>query len=186
MHDDEPVEVNHHVQHRHPHDIRFCALCGAEMRVRPVAPDGRRHKVCSACGFVDFQGPKVVAGCLVVKEKKLLLLRRGISPARGKWTFPGGYVDEGETPLQAALRETEEEVGMRVRVGDLFGLYADPDDPVAAVAVYSAQPGNETPSLSDEAIEVRYFGADEIPWDEVAFRTTRDALNDWVTRVGGK
>jgi len=184
--DDKPAEVNHHVQHRHPNGVRFCALCGGEMRLRVVVPDGRRHKVCSACGFVDFLGPKLVAGCLVVEGGKLLLLRRGINPARGKWTFPGGYVDHGETPLQAAVRETEEEVGMRVRAGELLGLYADPDDPVAAVAVYFAQPGAEAPSLSPEAIEVRYFAADEIPWDEVAFRSTRDALSDWVKRVGGK
>jgi len=186
MNDDEPVEVNHHVQHRHPHQVRFCGLCGGELRIRPVAPEGRQHRVCSACGFVDFLGPKLVAGCLVIDNEKLLLLRRGISPARGKWTFPGGYVDHGETPVQAALRETDEEVGMRVTIGELFGLYADPDDPVAAVAVYLAQPGLEPPGLSDEAIEVRYFAADEIPWDEIAFRTTRDALNDWIRRVSDK
>jgi len=184
--DEDPVEVKHHVQHRHPEGIRFCALCGGEMRLRTVVPDGRRHKVCSVCGFVDFLGPKLVAGCLVVERERLLLLRRGIHPAHGRWTFPGGYVDLGETPLEAAARETEEEVGMRVRVGDLFGLYADPANPAAAVALYLAEPGIEAPSLSVEAIEVRYFAADEIPWDEIAFRTTHDALRDWVKRIGRK
>ena len=73
---------------------------------RLVLPDRRRHSVCAGCGFVDFRGPKLVAGCLIVSDGKVLLLRRGIEPQLGKWTFPGGYVDLGETPEQAALRET--------------------------------------------------------------------------------
>ncbi len=181
---DDPVEVKHHVQHRHPDDIRFCALCGGEMVFRLVIPDGRRHRVCSACGYVDFLGPKLVAGCLVEERGRLLLLRRGIHPEHGKWTFPGGFVDLGETPVEAALRETQEEVGMRVRIGDLLGLYTDPSNPKAAIAVYLAEPGSEAPSLSVEAIEVRYFAADEIPWDEIAFRTTHDAVRDWLKLMG--
>ncbi|MFZ0887581.1 MAG: NUDIX hydrolase [Candidatus Binataceae bacterium] len=177
---DRPVEVIHHVQHGYPDKIRFCPLCGGELVDRLVIPDHRRHKVCSRCGFVNYLGPKLVAGCLVVDAGRLLLLRRGIPPRHGRWTFPGGYVDLGETPERAAARETLEEVGMRVRVGKVFGVYTDPDDPHASVVVYLAEPGSEPPGLSHEAIEVRYFGRDEIPWDEVAFRTTRDALTDWV------
>lgn len=184
MDDDGPVEVKHHVQHRHPEGVRFCGLCGGELRPRLVMPDRRRHKVCASCGYVDFLGPKMVAGCLVVASGRLLLLRRAIEPALGKWTFPGGFVDLGETPEQAAARETEEEVGMRVRVGALLGLYTDAANPKAAVAVYLAEPGAEAPGLSAEASEVRYFAAGEIPWPDLAFRTTRDALRDWLTTLG--
>lgn len=177
---DDPVEVNHQVQHQHPENIRFCSLCGGELEARVVMPDRKRHKVCSKCGFVVFLGPKLVAGCLVVDAGRVLLLRRGIVPQRGRWTFPGGYVDLSETPEQAAVRETREEVGMKVRVGGVFGVYTDPDNPQASVVVYLAEPGEEQPATSLEATEVRYFAPDEIPWDEVAFRTTRDALADWT------
>ncbi len=181
--DDKPIEANHKVQHRYPRDIRYCPLCGAELNERLIIPDHKRVKTCSACGFVYFQGPKLVAGCLVESESRVLLLRRGIEPSLGLWTFPGGYVDLGETPSDAALRETAEEVGMNVRLGALLGIYADPAHPIAAVAVYLAEPGAEPPALSLEATEVRYFAADEIPWPELAFPTTRDALSDWMAKV---
>jgi ADP-ribose pyrophosphatase YjhB (NUDIX family) len=184
--DDSPVEANHHIQHQFPHNIRFCALCGGEMRLRMVMPDRKRFKVCSRCGFVDFPGPKLVAGCLVIDAARVLLLRRGIMPEIGKWTFPGGYVDLGETPQQAALRETCEEVGMQVELDRILGVYSDPAHPIAAVVVYLAKPGVEEASVSDEATEVRYFAPDEIPWDQIAFRTTTDALRDLVAVLGAR
>ncbi|MGH7247093.1 MAG: NUDIX domain-containing protein [Pseudomonadota bacterium] len=180
MADDEPVQPNHHLQHQYPANIRFCALCGGEMQARIVLPDRKRNKVCAKCGFIDFPSPKLVAGCLVIDGGKVLLLRRGITPRIGYWTFPGGYVDLGETPRQAALRETVEEVGMNVRIERLIGVYADPVNPIAVVVVYVASAGTEAPGLSEEATEVRYFTPAEIPWNEVAFRTTHDALTDLV------
>ena len=180
---DEPARIRHHVQHRHPDDVRYCALCGSEMGVRLVLPDARPHKVCIGCGFVDFQGPKLAAGCAVAERGRVLLLRRGIAPALGKWTFPGGYVDLGETPRAAAVREVSEEVGLSVTAGGLLGLYADAANPRVVVAIYLANPGSGTPTTSGEASEVRYFAPAEIPWDEVAFATTKDALRDWIARV---
>jgi len=177
--------ANHHIQHQHPQNIRFCGLCGGAMRVREVLPDRKRFKVCVNCGYVDFPGPKLVAGCLVIERGRVLLLRRGIMPQVGKWTFPGGYVDLGETPAQAALRETVEEVGMRVALGELAGLFSDPANPAVAVAVYLARPGLEPPGLSAEATEVRYFAPDEIPWPELAFHTTTAALTTWLALEPG-
>lgn len=178
--DDAPVTANHQIQHQHPHNIRFCGLCGGAMRLREVLPDHQRFKVCAQCGYVDFPGPKLVAGCFVIDAGRVLLLRRGIMPRLGQWTFPGGYVDLGETPEQAALRETAEEVGMKVRLGALLGLFSDAANPLAAVAVYLAEPGSERPGLSAEATEVRYFAPHEIPWDELAFATTEASLKAWL------
>ena len=181
--DERPVTANHHIQHQHPHNVRFCGLCGGAMRMREVLPDHKRFKVCDQCGYVDFPGPKLVAGCLVIDAGRVLLLRRGIMPRIGKWTFPGGYVDLGETPEQAAIRETIEEVGMSVGLSRLLGLYSDPAQPIAAVAVYLAEPGTEPPGLSEEATEVRYFAPHEIPWDELAFHTTEASLKAWLEVV---
>jgi mutator protein MutT len=177
---DQPVEVNHEVQHQHPDKMSFCSLCGGKLETRLVAPDHRHRKVCAECGFVNFLGPKLVAGCLVIDSGKVLLLRRGIDPQLGRWTFPGGYVDLGETPEQAAIRETREEVGMQVHLGKVSGVYSNPDHPQSVIVVYMAKPASgQQPGVSHEATEVRYFGPDEIPWEEIAFRTTRDALTDW-------
>src|SRR5215469_18770053 len=115
--DDSPLHADHLVQRQFPENVRFCALCGNEMRLRTVLPDYKRHKVCGKCGYVHFPSPKLVAGCLVIDGGRVLLLRRGIEPQVGKWTFPGGYFDLGETPASAALRETREEVGMQVELG---------------------------------------------------------------------
>lgn len=183
---DDPIHANHHRQREYPAQVKFCPLCGGAMAERVVLPDRKRHKVCRRCGFVYFVGPKLVAGCLVVERRRVLLLRRGIEPALGRWTFPGGFVDVGETPIEAALRETVEEVGMTVRIGALLGVYADPAHPLHIVTVYRAAPGSEGPSLSDEATEVRYFAAADVPWDELAFPTTHDALTDWAASVSAR
>jgi ADP-ribose pyrophosphatase YjhB (NUDIX family) len=179
---EQPATINHQLQHRYPEHARFCPLCAGEMAERPVAPDNRRQKVCKLCGFVSFQGPKLVAGCLVVGAGKILLLRRAIKPGLGFWTFPGGYVDLGETAAQAAVRETAEEVGVKVTLGELLGVYFDPIKPKEAVTVYRADPEIGAPKTSEEASEVRYFQPDQIPWDEIAFATTRLCLNDWIAR----
>jgi ADP-ribose pyrophosphatase YjhB (NUDIX family) len=185
---DLPAAPRHEIQHQYPANVRFCPLCGSAMELRPVLPDHKRHKVCSRCGYIDFQSPKLVAGCFVIDAGRVLLLRRAIPPRLGFWTFPGGYVDFGEMPGPAALRETVEEVGMNVKIERLLGVYADPQNPIAAVVVYLARPGSENPGLSDEASEVRYFAPTEIPWEEIAFRTTHAALRDWIAYVnsGGR
>ena len=123
-----------------------------------------------------FPGPKLVAGCFVIDAGRILLLRRGIMPRIGEWTFPGGYVDLGETSEQAALRETAEEVGMNVRLGAMLGLFSDPANPLAAVAVYLAEPGSETPGLSDGSDRGTLFRSARDSVDELAFHTTVASL----------
>ena len=177
---DEAGHPNHRVQRDYPAKVRFCPLCGSSMASRLVLPENSLRKVCTQCGFVLFPGPKLVAGCLVIDAGKVLLIRRGNWPALGKWTFPGGYVDFGENAADAAIRETREEVGMRVTLGPLLGVFTDAESVALTVVVYLAEPGPEPPGLSDEATEVRYFAPDEIPWHDLAFPTTTDAVTAWV------
>jgi ADP-ribose pyrophosphatase YjhB (NUDIX family) len=173
----EPIHANHRVQRDYPAKVKFCPLCGAAMEPRMLMPENAERKVCIRCGFVLFPGPKLVAGCFVIDAARLLLIRRGNPPALGKWTFPGGYVDFGENAAEAALRETREEVAMRVALGPLLGVF---NDSAITVVVYLATPGKESPSLSEEASEVRYFAPDDIPWRDLAFPTTTDAVTAWV------
>jgi 8-oxo-dGTP diphosphatase len=177
------VEANHQIQHEYPRNVKFCPMCGGALEVRIVAPDHKENKVCIKCGFVYFLGPKLVAGCIIADGDRTLLLRRGIEPSRGKWTYPGGFVDLGETPEKCAMRETLEEVGITVREAELMGIYADRREPSPIIVVtYVGKPGPETPSITLEATEVRYFGIDEIPWKDLAFDTTIQALEAWVAR----
>ena len=177
---DDGVHPNHRVQRDYPAKVRFCPLCGSPMASRAILPENALRKVCTQCGFVLFPGPKLVAGCLVIEAGKVLLLRRGNWPALGKWTFPGGYVDFGENASEAAIRETREEVGMRVTLDGLLGVFSDQKSPALTIVVYLAKPGVVPPSISEEATEVRYFAPDDIPWHELAFPTTTDAVTAWV------
>src|SRR5512145_3325959 len=107
-----------------PHTIRFCPLCSAPLGREAVAPDQREQAVCSACRFVFYLNPKVVAGAILEQDGRVLLTRRSINPGRGLWTFPGGFVDFGETVTDAAVRETLEETGLEVDLTGLLNVYS--------------------------------------------------------------
>jgi 8-oxo-dGTP diphosphatase len=184
-HESGQVAADHKIQYEYPRNVKFCPLCGGDLELRIVAPDYKENKVCRKCGFIYFLGPKLVAGCIIADGDRTLLLRRGIEPARGKWTYPGGFVDLGETPERCAVRETHEEVGMTVRDPALLGIYADRGEPAPIIVVtYVARPGAETPIVTPEATEVRYFAVDEIPWDALAFDTTIQAMEAWTRSIG--
>jgi 8-oxo-dGTP diphosphatase len=152
---------------------------------RVVARDGREYPVCSGCGFVCYLHPKIVAVTIPVRDGRVLLARRAIEPSHGLWTFPGGYVDWGESVAAAAQREMREEVGLDLAPGGLVGIYSYADAPVVIVAYHVTVPDDlEAEADAHEVSETRYFGRQEIPWDTLAFRSTREALEDWFLRPG--
>jgi ADP-ribose pyrophosphatase YjhB (NUDIX family) len=141
--------------------------------------------VCGACEFVFYLHPKVVAGTIPVRDGRILLTRRAIEPALGLWTFPGGYVDWGEDVRAAARRETLEEVELSVDLGELVGIYSYPASPVVIVVFGASVPdGAEPVANTAEVLEVQYFRPAEIPWEALAFPSTREALRDWLRREG--
>jgi ADP-ribose pyrophosphatase YjhB (NUDIX family) len=158
--------------------------CGQLLEERLV---GIHHEktvpVCTSCGTVHWIDPKVAAGCLIVRGGKVLLLKRGIEPGLGKWVFPGGHVDRGETLEAAALRETLEECGVEARLDGLVGVYSYPGRPVI-VAVYRAtlRSGSPEPYPADETLEVKWFAPEEIDAIDLAFRSTADALSALLGR----
>ena len=135
--------------------------------------------VCSSCEFVFFLDPKVAACCIVTIEQKVVLLRRAIQPGYGKWVFPGGYVDRGETVTAAAIRETREEANLEVQLVSLLGVYSYCQSPVIII-VYVAEVKSGRLLASDETLEVGTFSPHEIPWEELAFSSTAEALKDFV------
>lgn len=155
---------------------RFCSRCAAPLVRREV--EGKTLPVCPRCGWVVYADPKVAAGTIIEAGGRVLLLRRGIEPARDRWTFPGGYVDRGEPVPEAAAREAYEETGVVVAVGGLLGVYCPRGEPVVLI-VYRARVTAGAPRPGPEALELRWVEPADIPWEELAFASTAAALTDW-------
>lgn len=169
----------------HPHQhsvdstwVKFCPRCGGTLAERFIELEQRIRKVCTGCDFIFYLNPKVVAGAVPRQGDRIWLLRRNIEPGIGRWTFPGGYVDLGERVSDAAIRETLEETLLEVRLDSLLNVYSYSTVGVVLV-VYRATVIGGVAGVTSESQEVRAFRLDEIPWDELAFPSTREALNDY-------
>lgn len=160
--------------------MKFCPKCGGPLHLQRVADDARERLVCQSCGFVYYQDPKVSACTIPVQDGCMIMVRRAIEPGRGLWVFPGGYMDQDETVEEAAIRETREEIGLDVRLTGLVGVYSYRS--AVVVVVYACEILGGELQIDRESTEVRCFRPDEIPWDQLAFPSTRDALRDYLNR----
>src|SRR3989338_3955048 len=106
---------------------RFCSQCGGKLKTKFIPEEKRRRLHCPACDFIAYLNPPVVAGAIPEKGGKILLLRRGIDPARHAWAFPAGFVELGEAGAEAAVREAREETGVEIEVGGIIGVYSYSD-----------------------------------------------------------
>lgn len=163
-------------------DIRHCSRCGEALQWSYVHVERRNRFVCVECKVIAYQNPKIVGATLPVRNGKIYLLRRAIEPAYGLWSHPAGYMEMGETVEQAAQRETWEEIRTRVHLVGAPKIYSYKDSGIVTV-IYSAQINGPTPSPGPESLEVKAFLPDEIPWKELAFRSTFHALRDWVSEI---
>ena len=163
-----------------PQSIRFCPLCGGTLERRPVPPEGKREMVCAGCSFIFYLNHKVVGATIPEDEGRILLTRRTIQPSRGKWTFPGGFVDWGEAVEAAAVRETWEETGLKVDLGGLLGVYSYEGTPIVIV-VYKARVTGGQIATCSENDRVEWVEPAEIPWAELAFPSTEAALRDLLS-----
>ncbi len=154
-------------------DVGFCPRCGTPDPT-VTAP---RQIHCTACGYQAYYNPKPVA-CAIPRdaEGRVILLRRGTHPGHGLWTFPGGFVDLGESVEQAAIREAQEELRIDITIDALHGVYSRDDDRIVLI-VFTATT-DQRPQTTDEALEVGHFALDELPWGELAFWSTELALRE--------
>ena len=162
----------------HNHVYRYCPVCGADLASVQLKAREPRRLVCAACDFVFYLDPKLAALSVVELDGAIVVLKRGIEPQRGKWVLPGGFVDRGEEVEAAAVRETEEECGVRTRIKDLLGVYSYSGVMVVIVA-YIAEHVSGNLIAGDETAAVKLVRPTEIPWDDLAFQSTIDALKDY-------
>jgi len=166
--------------------MNFCSHCGSrDVGLRVPEGDTLPRFVCSACGVIHYQNPKVVVGCLPENENQVLLCRRAIEPRYGKWTLPAGFLENGESIATGAQRETVEEANARVEVGDLYTVISLPYINQVYI-MFRARLLDLDFGPGTESLEVRLFGEDEVPWEELAFRTiTRTLRNYFLDRKRG-
>jgi len=164
---------------RHPHHgSRFCMSCG-EMTVA-AGREGSRE--CPVCGFAHRLHPRPCAAGLPVRDGRFLLVRRDIEPRRGLWQVPGGFMELGESPAEAAARELREEALLETGTMRLLGVYTPVVNSLVVIA-YEAEALNEG-GAGHETQEVRWFRPEETPWDELSFSSSEFAIRDWMRRNG--
>ena len=178
------IHDHHHAHHHHGGGrYRFCPRCGGGLTPRILKSNEPERLVCGKCSFIFYQDPKVVAGTICTLDGGVVLLRRGIEPAMGKWVFPGGYVDRGESATEAAARETLEESRLEVAPRSLLGVYSYPKSP-NIIIVYVADVVGGTLAAGDESTEAGTFPLSRIPWEDLAFPSTVEALQDFGRLYG--
>ncbi len=162
---------------------RFCPVCGNKLVSKLLKPGDPERLVCTGCGFVLYLDPKVAVGTIIAMgDDRIVLVRRAIKPGYGRWVFPGGYVDRGEVVSAAAVREAREEAGLEIRLEGLVSIYSYARRP-PVVIVYAATVTGGAIQHDDESLEIRTFTEADIPWDTLAFSSTREALRDYYAGV---
>ena len=158
--------------------MKFCPNCAAPLAKRVPPGDSLPRYLCDACGSIHYQTPRLVVGCVPEWEDRILLCRRAIEPRYGYWTLPAGFMENGESAAQGALRETLEEAGARVELDAAFSMISVPY--VNQVHLFfrarlldlDFKPG-------EESLEVALFEEAHIPWKDIAFRTVGLTLKHW-------
>ena len=158
--------------------VKYCSECGHKVIVEqlPLVPMSRF--ACTVCRAVFYQSPRLAAGCIAEWEGKILLCRRAVDPARGRWGLPAGFVAAGESTSAAAVRETLEEANVAVNIVQAYALFHVPHANQLRV-IFLAQLLDNKFKPGTETLEARLFEEAEMPWDDLAFATTGNALTKY-------
>ncbi len=155
--------------------MKFCSGCGAPLMRKIPQGDNRERFVCSECEAIHYQNPKIVAGCVPEWEGRVLLCRRAIEPRHGYWTLPAGFMENDETAVEAASRETLEEANARVEILGLYTLFNLPHINQVYM-LFRARLLDIDYTPGEESLDVELFDVDAIPWQELAFPTILHTL----------
>jgi ADP-ribose pyrophosphatase YjhB (NUDIX family) len=159
--------------------MKFCCHCGAPVSRKVPPGDSLLRFVCDACQEIHYQNPKIVVGCIPEWDGQILLCRRAIEPRSGLWTFPAGFMEQGETIEQAVVRETVEEAEADVELTGLYGLFSLPHVSQVYI-VYRGSLRKLQFRAGAESLEVQLFSLKTIPWESIAFPVIRESLERYV------
>ncbi len=155
--------------------MNYCSQCGSPVSLRVPEGDSLPRHVCVRCNTIHYLNPKLVVGCIAEWDGKVLLCRRAIEPRYGLWTLPAGFMENGESTAQGAIRETLEEACARVQTDDLFSLVNVPY--ISQVHLfYRGRLLEPEFSSGVESLETALFSEADIPWHEIAFRSVALSL----------
>lgn len=155
--------------------MKFCSSCGGSITLSVPQDDNRARHTCDDCGMVHYQNPKIVTGAIITWEDKILLCKRAIEPRYGLWTVPAGYMENGETTYQGALRETWEEARANIVIDDLYATINLPHINQVYM-LFRARLQDLDFAPGTESLEVELFSEAGIPWDELAFPMVTESL----------
>ena len=158
--------------------MKFCSACGALVARKIPTGEDRERWVCTVCNTIHYQNPRMVVGCIIEEQGKLLLCKRAIEPRYGYWTVPAGFLELGESTVQGAIRETYEEANARVEIDSLYALYNIPHSSQVYM-LFRARLLDANIKAGAETLEVRLLAEAEIPWDDIAFASIRNALTHY-------
>lgn len=182
---DAPFHHDEHVPDEMRGTIQFCPRCGGLLRERTPSNDDRRRLICSDCGRVHYRNAKPCAGALVVRDGKVLLIKRAIQPFQGYWDIPGGFLEVDEHPEDGVIREVAEETGLTIQPLELFGFYVDRygDNGAHCLNIYfTARVIGGEEQADSEVAQIDWFGPHELP-DQIAFTHARGVLEDWARSI---
>jgi len=158
--------------------MNFCSHCGAPVAHEIPPDDNRVRAVCHACNTIHYQNPRMVVGCIAEWDDRILLCRRAIEPRHGLWTVPAGYMENGETTAEGAMRETLEEANAQVEIIALYALYNIPHINQVYL-LFRARLLAPSFSAGSETLDARLVAESEVPWDQLAFATVRNTLRHY-------
>jgi ADP-ribose pyrophosphatase YjhB (NUDIX family) len=158
--------------------MKFCSQCGATVTSQIPEGDDRPRFTCVSCEFIHYENPRVIVGCVPVIGDKILMCKRAIEPRLGSWTLPAGFMENGETSVQGAARETWEEARARVADQQLYRLFDIPN--INQIYMfYRASVIDDEYGVGPESSEVALFAEHEIPWREIAFPVVHHTLKEY-------
>lgn len=167
-------------QHLGKFVIHFCHLCGSTVKLCIPEGDTLLRHVCSACGHIHYENPRMILGCIAEYEGKILLCRRAIEPRLGLWTLPAGFMENAESTQEGARRETREEAGAEVVIDAPFALVS-----IAHINqvhfFYRAHLLSPTYSAGAESLEVELFPLQAIPWSKIAFPSVTFCMERYLS-----
>ncbi|MGY8813511.1 MAG: NUDIX hydrolase [Gammaproteobacteria bacterium] len=155
--------------------MNYCNNCGAKVELKIPDDDNRHRHVCVTCNTIHYQNPKIVVGCIPEWQDQILLCKRAIEPQYGLWTLPAGFMENGESTLQAALRETWEEANTTVKILDLYMVVNLPQVNQVYM-MYRSSMTDKIYASGSESLEVDLYKEENIPWELLAFPVIRETL----------